>query len=314
VSAHSIATVVWILLIAAPAFGQDRTAEAKAAFQEGSVLFERGRYAEAAAAFREANDLAPSWKLYYNIGQSEAAAKRHGLALEAFEAYLSAGGDDLPFDRREEVLDEVRRLRDMVGFLEIEAPDGARVIVDGVERGCAPLRGSLPVAASVDHTVEVVPETGAALERVARVAGAQTSALDMTAREDLAEAPAPDGVGGADPRAETGGETSPLAVAGWVVLAAGGAALAAGTVTGILALKADEDIVESCPDGGCYPEHHGDLDRRDDLALSTDVLLAVGAAGAAVGAVLLIVDAARGESAGDVALRPAPGGLAVAWR
>ncbi|MCK9461397.1 MAG: hypothetical protein M0R80_17340 [Proteobacteria bacterium] len=83
---------------------QDEADPAKAAFGLGGELFDKGDYAAAADAFREANRLKPSWKLFYNIGQAEAAGRRYGLALEAFERYLIEGGDEIAADRNDEVI------------------------------------------------------------------------------------------------------------------------------------------------------------------------------------------------------------------
>ena len=56
------------------------------------------RFLEAVRAFRSANEINPSWKIEFNIGQCEAALKRYGLAMEAFEKYLALGGDEVPTD------------------------------------------------------------------------------------------------------------------------------------------------------------------------------------------------------------------------
>jgi tetratricopeptide (TPR) repeat protein len=126
---------------------------AKAAFERGVKLYQDGDFPLAAAAFREAYDLKPAWKILFNIGQAEAAAKRYGLALEALQQYLVQGGDDVPGDRQEEVRGEVKRLLDLVGMLQIEAAAGAEITVDDVARGTAPLSGVVPVTAGVDHLV-----------------------------------------------------------------------------------------------------------------------------------------------------------------
>ena len=76
--------------LAVPARAQgEGEAEAKALYKEGALHFEAGRFEEASKAFRAAYEAKPSWKLQYNIGQSEAAARRYGQALDAFD--LEAG-------------------------------------------------------------------------------------------------------------------------------------------------------------------------------------------------------------------------------
>ncbi len=161
--------------------------QAKTAFDKGKELFHKKEYAEAAEAFSKAYNLKKTWKLLYNIGQSEASAKRHGLALEAFEQYLAEGGDDVPVEKRDYVISEVKRLREMVGSLDVHAPEGALVIVDGVERGTAPLVGPLTVAAGMNHNVLVKHLEDKLLDRVVRVRSGQTLVV-----ESEAISPAPD--------------------------------------------------------------------------------------------------------------------------
>ena len=92
-----------LILAALPLFSHsaqaDDMSDALKAFENAKVLFHELKYKEAADSFREAYKLKPNWKLLYNIGQSEAAGKRHGLALQAFESYLSQGGDDIEESR-----------------------------------------------------------------------------------------------------------------------------------------------------------------------------------------------------------------------
>ncbi|MBN2342904.1 MAG: tetratricopeptide repeat protein [Deltaproteobacteria bacterium] len=133
----------------------DVSAQAKAAFAEATDLYVNGKYEEAAQKFNEAYRLKPAWKLLYNIGQAEAASKRLGLAIEAFEKYLTEGGDEIPVDRRDEVLKEVERLRQIVGAVDLKAPDGYGVYVDGVARGITPLLGKMRISASKEHVIEL---------------------------------------------------------------------------------------------------------------------------------------------------------------
>ena len=157
--------------------GEDQPDEAKAAFEEGASLFSAGDFPAAAKAFRRAYEIKPSWRLLYNIGQSEAAAKRHGLAMDAFEKYLSQGGDDVDEARRVEVTAEVERLRTIVGTIEVTAPNDSLVEIDGIERGTTPLPGRLKVAAGVEHQVAVRKGGKVLLARTVSV-GSRLSAFD----------------------------------------------------------------------------------------------------------------------------------------
>ena len=176
--------------------GETQSSPAYLAFEEGKRLFIEEKFAEAAEKFREANRLKPSWKLLYNIGQSETAAKHFGLGLEAFEQYLTIGGDDVSAERKKQVLQEIAQLRPIVGFFDIEAPVGATVTVGDIERGETPLPGPLMVAASIDHMVRITRGDTVLLERVARVGGGQHIRIVISEEKEAAPVePSPEGTG-----------------------------------------------------------------------------------------------------------------------
>jgi hypothetical protein len=312
-----ITVVAGLMASAAQAAAEDVDKEAKAAYQQGVADFGAGRFDAAATAFRKAFDLKPSWKIRYNIGQSEAAAKRYGLALDAFEAYLAEGGDDVESSRRDEVLGEIQRLRLLVGGLDIKGPAGATVEVDGTRRGTLPLGSRIRETAGVDHEVVVRATDGSELLRRTgiRVGSGEVVTVEVEGEEQTAPAaaasaqPAPDKGGSGKPHDEEGGSHGPLWTWGWVGVGVGAAVAVAGGVTGGLALSKQSDLESKCPDKACASQKDLDLrDSADTLALMTDVLIPVGAAIAVAGAVLLIVDHTSGSEATAMTVVPSVGG------
>ena len=281
---------------------------AKAAFDRGLNLYQEEDFSGAANAFREANELKSSWKILFNIGQAEAADKRYGLALEALQKYLVQGGDDVPTDRGQEVRSEVKRLLDLVGMLQIEAAEGARISIDTEFRGTAPLPGVIPVSAGADHVVLARSPDGETADRTVRVLSGQMQVVDLVSEE-----------GAVPVVGESADERSGLKVGGWVTASIGAAILVGGAVTGGIAMKKDGEISDNCPGGECEPEWQETLDERDALGVTTNVLLGVGAAAVVAGVVMLVI-AHGDEKAGDetVALFPIAGprggGVAVEWR
>lgn len=284
--------------------------DAKDAYDGALAAFKEGNYSEAADLFREANVLKPSWKLLYNIGQSEAAAKRHGLALEAFETYLAKGGDDVPDARREEVLSEVERLRKIVGKVEIKAPQGSEIFIDGVSRGTAPLLGKIPVSAGVKHAAWAVSDGEKLPEREFKVMGSDSISLDLSAEEEGPKEPEltePTPVAPTQPVEEPG---SGLKVGGWVMVGVGGAMLVAGAVTGAMAKSLDDELYKDCTDNHCPSDRQDDIDKLGTLSAVTDVMLFGGGAIAATGVILLIVDARKNKESdeeGPVSVAPSFG-------
>ena len=275
------------------------------AFEEAKQLYNAGKYAEAALKFREANKLRPSWKIWFNIGQSEASAKRNGLALEAFERYVNLGGDEVPTDRKTMVLGEIARLQPVVGFVEVAAPEGARLKIDEVSRGTIPLPGPLMVAAAVEHEVIVVYGSETILDRKVMVGGGRTIKISATAPNLSGET---DGLGETQPPPPPQAPTkSKLVPAGWALLGVGVATLAAGAGTGIAALSRSDELDNRCPGNKCStPDDIEFRDSVDHLAVATDVLLAVGGTAAVTGLVLAIVGKKKNKSAGASFLHVTP--------
>jgi hypothetical protein len=188
-----LSTVVAVLIFAGPALAQDDAGEpdikeqAKEAFAQASELFANGEFVDAAAAFRRAMALAPSWKLYYNIGHSEAAARHYGLALEAFQMYLAEAGDAIPDDREEEVFAQIAELKKKVGSVKVTAPSGAIIIIDNIQRGVAPMVGSMKVAAGKTHKVLVKQEGEVILEQTVRIWADEEATLTARAKGDSGE-------------------------------------------------------------------------------------------------------------------------------
>jgi hypothetical protein len=283
-------------------------------FEDAKTLFKDAKYKEAADKFREAYTLKPSWKLLYNIGQSEAAAKQYGLALEAFEQFLSEGGDDIGEARRDEVLREVERLRKMVGYLLIKAPQGTQVFIDNERRGTAPVRTMLAISAGVDHAVRGELEGAVIFSDNYKVIGGQTMEVELQETSGLVKAPVPQPAGppalsveqsksGTDSSPVTAKATEegqapvnsvphkggfPFVTVGWIVAAVGAGAAIGGAVLGGLALSKNSDLNRACGDGPC-PEKTDDVNARDHMALSSTVLIAAGGTVLAAGAALLIV-------------------------
>ena len=140
-----------------PADSTDVDSEVERLIDAGAENYNIKNYKEASALFRQAYAKKPLWSLWYKIAQSESSARCFGLALEAYEKYMAMGGDQIPEDRVDEVVSEVRLLRELVGRIEVEgAPEGAEVYVDDTLRATIPLVAELRVTASVPHQVDVV--------------------------------------------------------------------------------------------------------------------------------------------------------------
>jgi hypothetical protein len=324
------------------------TSEAKLLFEQGVEHYNAARFQEAVEKFRQANEKQPSWRIQYNIGQCEAVLKHYGRALDAFEAYLATGGDEVPTERQEEVRQEIERLRDLSGEIFVKSPPGAQVFVDDALRARTPVIGGISAAVGLRSvrieldgetlitedvrvrgktavTVEV-PQGGEEAAPPAAVvapplpaspADEPSSAVEPVG--DATEEPAPDPL----PQ-ESANEAPPLVTAGWVMAGIGAAALIGGVITGGVAMSRQSDLEDRCPDKHCQDEGDRDLlDGVDNLAVATDVLLAVGAAVAATGVIMIVVGRKHETEAGPdpdaevgfaPVVGPRSGGFAITGR
>jgi tetratricopeptide (TPR) repeat protein len=304
-----VALALAVVCVARSALAED----AKALYQEGVAHFEAQRYAAASRAFRRAYDVKPSWKLLYNIGQSDAAGKRYGLALEAFEKYLVGGGDDVPEERREEVLAEIQRLRVLVGVIEVSGGDDLELFVDGNSRGTSPFTGPVRVAAG-EHEVMLKRGGEVLVDQKMTVAGGMTSVIEEPSATEATPPPEEPTEEPGEPADDQGG-VSGLLIAGIACGVAGLGGIALGAYGAARGSK-DYDDYEKAGNAGqtAKVKDYEDNILPKDRAL-TGIGFGVGGALLATGVVLIIVDTMgdEDEDPAPVALSPAPGGLAITF-
>lgn len=109
------------------------------------------------------------------------------------------------------------------------------------------------------------------------------------------------------PRVERPSLAAPVAL-----LSVGGVALATGLVLGLTVVNADAELRAACSDGSCDPSLRGTAEGASARALVTDVVLGVGIASAAVGAVLLATTlGARSRASASAACLPGACGASV---
>ena len=175
---------------------------ARDAYDKGVDLFEQEAFRESATAFREAIKLKPTWKIYYNIGQAEAAARRYGLALDAFETYLVEGGDEIDDSRREAVIKEIKSFRYLVGTVEVEAPAGLKLFIDDELRATVPLSSVLRVAVG-KHRIVLKDNDDIIFDKMMRIVGEETTVIRS---DDPGEEPIDTDKSGVDLGGEAGGD------------------------------------------------------------------------------------------------------------
>jgi tetratricopeptide (TPR) repeat protein len=127
-----------------PADSPAAVAEAREHFTRGLRLYREGRLEASLAELEKAVDLAPSYRLHYNIGRVQSELGNYVAAMHAFRRYLAQGGDRIPSDRRVQVRREVADLEGRVARVNVKTNvEGAVIAVDEIRAGFAPLSSAV---------------------------------------------------------------------------------------------------------------------------------------------------------------------------
>lgn len=144
--AVTLAAAVLCLTIAGSAFAGDERGRAREHYDRAIELLKQSEYQKALEELKTAYDLHPHYAVLYNLGMTYAALDKPLEAADHLERYLREGGTALAEDRRAETERTLAAQTRKLGRLELGVePVGARVTVDGVARGSAPLSGPVRV-------------------------------------------------------------------------------------------------------------------------------------------------------------------------
>ncbi len=300
------ALVVVVAVALATVFGAGKASaqEARDLFLAGQSAYQQGNYEAAIDAWRRAYELDPRPALQYNLAQAYGRlgrAEEEQAALQRFVDAAPAAGtpeDDPQLTNARARLAAIEARVRRTGISLSGVPEGAEVRVDDEAQ---------TTSSEWADPVQVEPGPHRV---VVRLAGHHDFAASVVVRAgDVLLVPVqmmelPDTV-----VVEEG--HSGMRLAAVLTMSLGGAGLAAGGTLGLLALKKADGEIEGTPEG----------DRAMGFALGSDIALYSGAALAATGLVLLIVDNHRdgdGDGAAAVGLSPLVGagtvGLAVDGR
>jgi hypothetical protein len=119
--------------------------------------------------------------------------------------------------------------------------------------------------------------------------------------QSTAPLPLPAATSSAQPQTQAGA-MRPLSI---LALGLGGAGLAFGAITGIMAHSTVSDLRDKCPDNACPPEESDNIDRAHNLATMSTIGFVAGGVLAAAGIAGLLIDSPRAEAAPTaIAVRP----------
>ncbi|HET7539877.1 MAG TPA: PEGA domain-containing protein [Polyangiaceae bacterium] len=270
----------------APAPSANATTEARERFQRGVALYREGSFDAALAEFRRAYEIAPNYRILYNLAQVQVERHDSVAALSLFGQYLQQGGNEIDAERRAQVERDMQSLRGRVADLTVESNvSGAQLTIDGIEAGTLPLAGPVQVNSGVRQITLSKPGYQS-VSRSVTIAGAQPLKLNLNlepADARAAEGTAAAAAGGTSTGKNTKSDQSHgLSTPFWISAVATGVFTGAAVTFGVVSLNRNQKLDDEL---NRYPSDPQAIDdARHSLktsALLTDVFTGAAIVGAA---------------------------------
>jgi hypothetical protein len=289
---------VLALCLAAPVARGDELAEAKASFRRGVELYRERRWKEAMEEFQAAYRAKPHGALHFNVAQCRERLDDWPGAIRSYHDYLR----ELPGAADKEAVGAaVKRLEEKLASVGVQVllldstPPGARVVLEGLERGVTPLHvvlqpGAYALALALDGHAPWTRKVEMGATATVAVEAALTAApagKRPAAAADLAARPAAEDPGPARPPVPAPSRPRrylPAWIAGGAAVAAAVAAVAYGA-----SARSDERAIDRLarPDGAAASALARSASSKRRTA---DVLYGVAGGAAVTGAALLVLE------------------------
>ncbi|MDC3985044.1 PEGA domain-containing protein [Polyangium jinanense] len=172
----------------AHAAGEEVEDEARARFEQGVELLQKGAWSDALAAFSTSARLYPTPQAINNAAICLRKLGRYDEALEQVEALLR-DFPDLPAEKRQAAEREAAELSKLVGAISVEgAEPGAQIAIDGRDRGFFPAPRPFRVLTG-SHLVRVLQEGFLPFETRVEVVAGETTRITVSRQRRVPEAP-----------------------------------------------------------------------------------------------------------------------------
>ncbi len=279
----------------------DALKRARDQFGQALALQTGGDWAGALALLKEVAAVKPTPQVRFNIALCEERLGRLVAALGDYELAASDATAEKTDQVRQEVDSRLESLKARVPRVVVvrgEGAEAATISLDGVSLGDSVLNNPLP-ADPGPHVVEATALGYLPFKQSFRVAEQQTATIQVKLELEPAKtqplAPPP-----VRPQSQA------VRTAGFVVGGAGIASLIASGAMFYLRHNAISDLDKQCGSNrtGCPDSARNTVDRGKLYTTLGDVTLAVGAAGLALGATLVIVGSHSSEQQASVGLAP----------
>ncbi|HEX4475441.1 MAG TPA: PEGA domain-containing protein [Polyangiaceae bacterium] len=162
---------------AAPDPDAEKKEQAKQRFLRGLELSQSQDYDAALVEFLASREIFPTRVAILNAATTLIALHRYAESLEMYRELLARFAATIPPDQRKSIDDTMAKLARRVGEITVEgAVAGTRIVVDGQERGSAPLDHPVTVNAGT-HSVRAFHEGFLPFEGQVMVAGGEKASV-----------------------------------------------------------------------------------------------------------------------------------------
>ncbi|QQR91532.1 MAG: PEGA domain-containing protein [Myxococcales bacterium] len=243
---------------------------AKRAYTKGETLFKAGHYEAAQVQFEAAYAASPNPVVLLSVAKTQEKLENYSGVVQSLERYLKERADA---PDAEQVQKRINKIKSRPALYRINSqPDGARIFVDGqAQSHVTPAEVQLTPG---EHEIELRADGYEAKHMAVSANFAERRPIAVALKKEAA------------PVVETNEvkmdeEPVDLMPAVWVAAGVSGAALIAGTVLGILALKEQSDFNDN--------PSTSSADRGENFALFADLSFGLAAA-AGITAFVLFLD------------------------
>jgi PEGA domain len=294
-----------------PATTIDAKLEARRYFQAGVAFQKTDDFQAASDAYATSLELYPTKSALFNLANCQRAMHLYADAWISLRRLHEQFGTELEEPMLSTSKTQLEDLENLTGLLVVETqPSGAELTLDGKPLGTAPLPNPVRVAIG-QHTVQASLDGYAPKSSAFKLSPKQSLSvvLELTVAPPSAMQFEPDPSASTPPAPVTNTTTitalpadpdppessSAWTTVGWVGVAMGGVAVAAGARVGVLALDVDDHLSNVCSGGNCSEKYAGSVERLERLSLSANVFMGAGAALIATGVTLILLPASNSK-------------------
>lgn len=163
-------------------FGTD---DARERFRRGVDFYREGSYDAALAEFTKAYEIAPDYRVLYNLAQVQSERHDYAAALKLVDDYVKRGQGEISEDRLEQVRSWMPQLKSRVGVLWVDCQlSDLELLIDGLPATKLPQTTPLLVNAGV-HQLQLRRRGFESVTREVVIAGGEKVRVELPAPVEM---------------------------------------------------------------------------------------------------------------------------------